>query len=95
LEQNYFIQHEKKRWNVRHVIGKVKKKKEFGNLRNEFLCFKWGTPIMLGPIGQYEWSHHSTMPTWIPKFPKVYILWCAIINAWMHEQKKAIYVYII
>jgi hypothetical protein len=76
-------------------MGKVKKKKKNWNLRSESLCFKWGTWIMLGPIGQYEWSHHSTMPTWKTKISKVYTLWCAIINAWMHEHKKTIYVYII
>jgi hypothetical protein len=32
LEQNYFIGHEKKRWNVRHIIGKVKKKVNLGVL---------------------------------------------------------------
>ncbi len=95
MEQNYFIRHEKKRWNIRQVMGKMKNKIKLWSPRNESLCFKWGTPIILGPIGQYEWSHHSTMPTWKAKISKVYTLWCAIINAWMHEHKKAIYVYII
>jgi hypothetical protein len=75
--------------------GKNKNKNEFGSPKSESLSFKWGTQIMLRPIGQYEWSHHSTTPTWKAKISKVYTLWCAIINAWMHEHKKAIYVYII
>jgi len=95
LEQNYFIQHEKKKVKCKRSHGKSEKINKFGSLRSESLCFKWGTSIMLGHIGQYEWSHHSTMPTWKTKTSKIYRLWCAIINAWMHEHKKAIYVYII
>jgi hypothetical protein len=30
--------------------GKNEEKSEFESPRNESLCFKWGTPIMLGPI---------------------------------------------
>jgi hypothetical protein len=32
LEQNYFIWHKKKRWNVRHVMRKMKKKVNLGVL---------------------------------------------------------------
>jgi hypothetical protein len=48
----YSIWEKKVKYKTGHE--KSEKKKEFENPRSESLCFKWGTPITLGPIGQYE-----------------------------------------
>ncbi len=50
--KNYFIWHETKGWNVRHVMGKVKKKVNLKVFGVDFQDLKGGNPIMLGPNSQ-------------------------------------------
>ncbi len=63
MEQNYFICHEKKRWNVKHVM----RKGEFGSLWSESLGFKCNTLIMFGPNKLLLWfvesCHIYAIPT--------------------------------
>jgi hypothetical protein len=49
LEQHYVIEHEKKKMKCKTYHKKSEEKGEFRSPRNEFLYFKKGTPIMLGP----------------------------------------------
>ncbi len=56
MEQNYFIWHEKKRWNVRHVMGKVKKKVNLGVLRMDSQDLK-GYPT-------HAWTQLSKLTSW-------------------------------
>jgi len=50
LGKNISFDMRKKKVKCKTCHEKNEKKAEFGNPRSESLCFKRGTPIMLGPI---------------------------------------------